>query len=287
MIKKVKRREYLERQARRFEPRSAPFPSHLKQVKVMDVDFVYGQAPTTNGELWVVGRDPSLFDYFLPERWERSARTKLSVIDEMYHTVTKDNIQLVWRLSRVGQKPYVDPFKPDEKRILDYGYNSPFEEFALSLELSRLGIPTTYPRAIYMTGHSSHLADSLVDESRYRTHEHLRTAKGLPILREDRDYIAIWGYFNKPDELLAIEDGDYYQSMDALQAYRQGILTEPEYLLVMQRTKARLAAVGIEDLSLRGNHLMLSLDSAGQLVRGADGHLECRISNYELLRHMK
>ena len=71
---------------------------------------------------------------------------------EIYETVTKDNVHLVWRVSRVGQIPDADPFVRREKRILDYGYNSPFQEFSIAMELSRKGMETTYPRAIYMTG---------------------------------------------------------------------------------------------------------------------------------------
>ncbi len=287
VVRKAKRKEYLKRQAHRFEDKMAiDLPPHLNRVSILGVDYIYGTAASTNGELWVVGKDPTLFDYFLPERWERSRRTKLSVLDEIYHTTTRDNVQLVWKLSRVGQDPYVDPFRQDEKRILEYGYNSPFEEFALSLYLSRQGIPTTYPRAIYMTGHSSIMSDSLSDSRHYESHKHLRTPSGERILRADRDYIAIWGYFNKPDEMLAVEDGDYYRSVDALQAHRQGILTEDLYLKLMKRTRRRLLAVGIEDLNLRGNHIMLSLDSAGFFVRDEDGFPETRICSYELLRRL-
>lgn len=29
-----------------------------------------------------------------------------------------------------------------------HGFNSPFEEFSIALDLARRGVPTTYPRAI-------------------------------------------------------------------------------------------------------------------------------------------
>ena len=48
----------------------------------------------------------------------------------------------MWRVSRVGQIPDADPFVRREKRILDHGYNSPFEEFSIAMELSRKGIET-------------------------------------------------------------------------------------------------------------------------------------------------
>ena len=51
--------------------------------------------------------------------------------------VTQDNVHLVWRQSRVGQIPDADPYVGREKRILTYGYNSPFQEFSIAFELSR------------------------------------------------------------------------------------------------------------------------------------------------------
>lgn len=40
-------------------------PSHLSCLNIMDVDYVFGVAESTGGRLWVVGKDPLLFDYFL------------------------------------------------------------------------------------------------------------------------------------------------------------------------------------------------------------------------------
>ena len=168
-LRAEKRHDYLVRQAHRFEPHWQ-FPEELTPVRIMGVDYVYGQVESTGGALWVVGRDPMLFDYFLPEKWRRTPRTRISSSQQVFETVTKDNVHLVWRVSRVGQIPDADPFVTREKRILDYGYNSPFEEFSIAMELSRQGIETTYPRAIYMTGHKSTVSSSLVDNSRYDSH---------------------------------------------------------------------------------------------------------------------
>ncbi len=113
---------------------------------------------------------------------------------EVFETVTKDNVHLVWRVSRVGQIPDADPFVRREKRILDYGYNSPFEEFSIAMELSRKGIETTYPRAIYMTGHRSTVSSSLVDNSRYESHAELRTPEGHPSVEPPtrvRDHLGL------------------------------------------------------------------------------------------------
>jgi hypothetical protein len=281
-----KRHDYLVRQAHRFEPREQ-FPLGLTPTTIMGVDYVYGQVESTGGALWVVGRDPMLFDYFLPEKWRRTHREKLSTSQEIYKTVTKDNVFLVWRVSRVGQRPNADPFVRADKRVLDYGYNSPFEEFSIAMELSRKEIETTYPRAIYMTGHSSKVSSRLADPRRYETHADLLTPEGHPILSERHQYLSIWGYWNGPDEELAVKDEVLYQGVDALAAYWEGRLTQREYFRLMRTTKKRLAAAGVEDLSLRGHHLLLSVDREQRLARDKKGTPLVRICNFELLRTME
>ncbi len=285
-VRATKRHAYLVKQAHRFEA-AGEFPEGLTAVKVMGVDYVHGRTESTRGALWVVGRDPALFEYFLPEKWRRTPRTKLSVASEIYETITKDNIHLVWRVSRVGQRPDMDPFRTDEKRILDYGYNSPLEEISLSMELTARGIETTYPRAVYMTGHKTTMSPALIDDSRIRSHEHLLMPEGHPIVSGYHDYMIIWGYWNGPDELLAEKDEEYYRGMNALTACREGLISEDTYLRLMEGIRQRLGAVGIEDLNLRGTHLLLSQDMSGRLALGDSGLPAVRICNFELLRHTR
>lgn len=281
-VKSAKRYAYLQEQAHRFDPNlSIPIPPHLKAVSIMGVDYIYGPAESTGGSLWVVGKDPRLFDYFLPERWRQTPCSKLSPTGPVFHTVTKDSIQLVWRQSQVGEVPVLDPFRQEEKRIMDHGFNSPFEEVALSREIAPKCVPTTYARAIYMTGHAR---ESVVDVSRFESHAQLLTPEGTPILCKDRDYITIWGYWNKPDEMLAREDRDYYHAVDARHAVREGILDESTYVALMDDVRRRLLKCGVEDLNLRGNHILLSVDASSELVLSDKGLPEGRVCNFELLK---
>jgi hypothetical protein len=282
-LRAEKRRDYLARQVRRFEPRE-PFPPGLAQVSILGVDYVHGQVESTGGALWVVGRDPMLFDYFLPEKWRRTPRTRLSTLYEIYETMTEDNVHLVWRVSRVGQIPDADPFLRREKRIFNYGYNSPFQEFSIAMELSRKGIETTYPRAIYVTGSRSAVLPSLVDDSRFQSHAGLKTPDGQPALSRQHEYLTIWGYWNGPDDVLAVKDEAIYAGIDALAAYREARLTQRDYVRVMRAAKKRLAAVGIEDLNLRGSHLMLSIDRHRKLALDDKGLPLFRICNFELFK---
>jgi hypothetical protein len=285
-MRAAKRQDYLVRQAHRFETREQ-FPLGLTPVEIMGVDYVYGQVESTGGALWVVGRDPMLFDYFLPEKWRRTPRTRLSNAYEIYETVTKDNVHIVWRVSRVGHIPDADPFVRREARILDHGYNSPFEEFSIAMELSRNGLEVTYPRAIYMTGHRSSVSSSLADHSRYESHTGLATPEGHPILSRHHEYLSIWGYWNGPDEALAVKDEVVYQGIDALAAYREGRLTKRQYVGVMRIAAKRMAAAGVEDLSLRGNHLLLSIDRQQRLAVDKQDQLLIRVCNFELLKHSR
>ena len=286
-VRQLKRREYLQRQAHRFEmPGASPLPAHLRAMNVLGVDYIYGPAESTNGALWVVGRDPSLFDYFLPERWERTARTRLSPVEEVFHTVSKDNIQLVWKVSKVGRRARADPFVPGERELLAHGYNSPFEEVALAVEVAARGVGSTYPRAIYMTGHEPAEPEALCDDRRFAGHAGVLTPDGQPVLRKDRGYAVIWGYWNKPDAVLAEADSDYYLPIDALHALHKGLLGEAEYLALMETSRAALRRAGVEDLNLRGSHILLALDSRGSLVKDVTGLPERRLCNFELLRRL-
>jgi len=69
----------------------------------------------------------------------------LSAENEVYYTLTKDNVHIVWKTSKVGERPVV-PF-PDAQaeKAEGFGYNSPFEEFAIAHFLNNGGVPTVYP----------------------------------------------------------------------------------------------------------------------------------------------
>jgi len=284
-VRGSKRKSYLVKQAHRFESRER-FPPGLSPVTIMGVDYVFGQVESTGGALWVVGKDPVLFEYFLPEKWRRTPRNRISVLNRVYETTTKDSIHLVWRVSRVGELADLDPFLEDDKRILSHGYNSPFEEMAFSIELAGKGIETTYARAIYRSGHKPEVSARLVDNSRFESHAALTTDDGHPVLGLNHDYMTLWGYWNGPDEMLADRDQEYYRGIDALRAYREGLITEEVYIQVMESSRRRLAEAGIEDLDLRGNHLLLSVERSGRLAVDEQGVPAVRICSFELLRRI-
>lgn len=284
-IARLKRAEYLKRQRDRFSAdRAAPMPVFLRRVNIMDVEYISGHVESTGGHLWVVGKDAGLFDFFQPERWRKTRQRRLSDSHQVFYTRTKDNVHLVWKTSRVGERPEPGDAHEDAEGMIGMGFNSPFEEFAYAMELNRRGVPTTYPRAIYMTGSRSEHADVLVDRRRFSSHRGLRMAPRMPILRPDHDYIKIWGFWNGPDELLATRDDLRYRSLDARRALNEGLLNEQEVEELVLKQIAMLADAGFEAVSLAGHHLLLSIDSAGNFVRDRYGDVEIRLCNFEFVR---
>ncbi len=88
-VRTVNRQLYLKHMARRFEsPTGKPLPAHLKATNLLGVDYIFGHAESTGGLLWVVGKDPDLVNYFLPERWRRTPKKKLSGRNQIFDTKT-------------------------------------------------------------------------------------------------------------------------------------------------------------------------------------------------------
>ena len=117
------------------------------------MDYIFGRAESTGGLLWVVGKDPDLFNYFLPERWRRTPKKKLSSHNQVFRTSTKDNINLVWRVSRMGESAVAGRVPRAIKTpSMNMASTARSRNLRLRWTLSRRGVKTIYPRAIYMTG---------------------------------------------------------------------------------------------------------------------------------------
>jgi hypothetical protein len=275
-----RRAEYFKRQEGRFFTiHYANFPPHLHHINIFGVDYVYGATESTTGVLWVAGNDPALFDYFLPERWRRTRRTRLAPGREIYHTKTKDNIHLVWKVSRVGEVPSAPAAEV-------YGYNSPFEEFAYALELGHMGLKTIFPRAIYMTGIQS--GQSYVqDFSRYESHRSVLINDGRSVLRLDHNYITVWGFWHGPEQPAGEPDVFYEKGVDVQQAFSEKMIDAGTYQALIEKKRKRLERAGFEDQKMKGDHLLLSSINDGSLLTGKDGLPEVRMCNFELVKRIR
>jgi hypothetical protein len=285
-VRSVHRKHYLSHMARRFEVvADKPLPSHLRATNVLGVDYIFGHAESTGGRLWVVGRDPDLFSYFLPERWRRTPKEALSQSRQVFKTRTKDNINLVWRISRVGDTPWLRG--GDRARALvEHGFNSPFEEFAYALEMGRAGMRTIYPRAIYMTGHKGQVAAEIADRRRFADLALLQSPDGQAALPEDHEYITVWGFWNGPDEFLASQDGAYYRGLNAERARAQGWIDDQRLAELLAHARQRLKRAGFEDLNMEPDHLLISFDPTNRLVLDTLGKPELRLCNFAFVRRV-
>ncbi|HRT56680.1 MAG TPA: hypothetical protein P5038_08630, partial [Candidatus Paceibacterota bacterium] len=279
---------YLRHQRDRFENHQvAEYPAHLKPTRILDVDYVWGYAGSTHGMLWVVGKDPDLFDYFIPERWRRTPSKRLSSTNETYYTLTKDRINLVWKFSRVGEQPAPEVEGACLSQLANASYNSPFEEVAIALDLKAKGLDTVYPRAIYMSGLESIRSELYVLDNRpYQSHRNLLTPDGWPVLRSNHNYLTIWGFWNGLDEILASKDEAYCRGMNLQEAVHNGVISNREAKQLLKREQKKLAAAGYRDLFPKPTHYLLSIRHSGSVVMGADGKPSVRICNFSLIKKL-
>jgi hypothetical protein len=281
------RADYLVRQRDRFIARQAEeYPPNLKACSVLGVPYVVGQAESTSGVLWVVGNDPQLFTYFLPERW-RGGYVSLSESGRIFYVQTKDRLHLVWRISSVGELPG-DQFEPNpaNKRCSTI-YNNPFEEFAFALEMNCRGVATVYPRAIYMTASPGKVAGRVLDDRAFQQMRDFAGPTGQPVLPMGHDYITIWGYWRGVDDSAAVEDEMLWTPIDVAQATRRGLLgpDDPSALL-MQQTNV-LQNAGFVDKNLKPDHLLLSYIPGGSVRRDSQNRIAVRHCNMALVKRIR
>lgn len=263
---------------------TSTLPANLHAVNILGVDYIHGRAESTGGMLWVVGREPDLFDYFLPERWRTTPHIRLPDSHETYFTTSKDNIRFVWKVSRVGEPPQAAAFGVEGFRVLAQGFNSPFEEAAAAWWLNRRGIPTTLPRAVYRTGHRSELDESLFDLSRYKSHSEFRTFDGEPALDTRRNYITVWDYWNGPEPTEVAGGTPVARSINAAQAVERGLMGHQASLDLVAEYRERLSQEGVEVFRLLPQHILVSIDANQGLARDERGGFSSCLCDFQYLR---
>ncbi|MGD8898401.1 MAG: hypothetical protein PVJ73_20405 [Acidobacteriota bacterium] len=289
-VQEDRRRAYVRRRREVWcenesSPRTLPpIPAHLDATRILGVDYIHGRTESTGGALWVVGRDPSLFDLFLPERWRTTPQLPLPPSRETCSTESKDHIRLVWRVSSVGERPEVATCGAAGFRLLAHGVNSPFEEFALAHWLHQQGVPTVLPLAIYRTGHHSLLPDWPYDTSRYKSHEDLRMPDGAPVLEMRRNYITLWEQWHGPDPRADEGDLPPYLPLDAARAVEERWLAADEAARLVTGFRTRLLSAGVEALNLLPAHLLVTRGDDGSLRRDETGAIAARLCDFQFLR---
>ncbi|UCH81955.1 MAG: hypothetical protein JSW20_04845 [Nitrospiraceae bacterium] len=277
-VKDSRRHSYLDNQINRYTP--TPVPSHLSSVKILGVPYIFGHAESTGGNLWVVGNNAHLFDYFLPERWRKTHTLRLPGSREIYYTITKDNVRLAWETSCVGEMPRKADADYDPL-IKKYGINSPFEEFAIAHDLTSRNILCAYVRAIYMTG--SCKIEKSRDVRRYESHKNILNPDGSPVLMKNRNYITIRGYYNGPDYWVARQTGQLYERVDLADALTKGLIDAGQCQALVERKKNKLKKAGYEGSLLKPQDLLMSIDQDGNIVNDSDNTPVVVICNFQYI----
>ena len=281
-VKSLRRHTYLDDQRDRFH--EAHLPPFLSQTEIFGVPYVHGHVESTGGLLWVVGCNPRLFDYFLPERWRTTPCHSFSDRHEVFYTVTKDNVHIVWKTSRIGEKPIDDDTDEELKLIKKYGFNSPFEEFAIAHFLTNNGVPSVYVRAIYMTGSAK--IEPVGDIRHYTSHREILGIDNKPILRKDRDYITIRGYYNGSDSWVASHDGQLCRPFNLDKAHMEGILKLGESKKLLEITQSRLKNLDYDGTLLELKDVIITIDQEGNVIKDDEKLPEARICNFELIHKL-
>lgn len=281
-VYELRRQTYLNDQRDRFVASS--LPSFLQATNTMGVPYVFGHCESTDGRLWVVGRNGELFDYFLPERWRCTHSWALSKNTDIFYTLTKDHVHLVWKISRVGETPLLNPHHPQAQAIASHGYNSPFEEFAIAHDLANKGVGTVYMRAIYRTGSDKIVLSS--DRSRYLNHMELTSPDGTPILEDGYNYITLRGYFNGPDAWVAMNQNVLCRPMDLAKAVAIEYVPPSLAEDLMNNMLNKLHEAGYDGHFLSMDDFLLAVTPENSLLKTNDDHIDIRICNFELIRRL-
>jgi hypothetical protein len=270
-----RRRQYWRHIYERFDAAHLKtMPSELKSLTVNDIPYVFGATPN-GGKLWVVGNNHKLFDYFLPEKWRSRDRIRLSSKNEVYHSVTPDNIHLVYKRSRIGILPEVNPLDEANSPIAQHGYNSPFEEVLIAERLRGNGISVTHPRAIYRTGQRSTMARFNLDPRRYDATVHLLTPEEVPekILSDHHDYYVLWGCWRGIDPERGYLPGSRHWGLTTIsQALNDKVITADEAAEIMLSTLARLEKRHIANMFIGKYDFLLSFNDDMQTLQTEPGN---------------
>lgn len=278
----AKRQDYLQRQRDRFLPReNLKLPPELQRTRICGLDYITGLCPSTGGRLWVLGTDPELFPYFLPERW-RLKQIILSETGRTFYTRSKDQIHMVWKVSRLDESIPPEVLAGRSFADGDPRYLSPFEKFSLAYEFQNRGMRTTFPRAIYMTGGLKELDGLVTDDTAPDATANSRLPEGVPLLVPGHDFISIWGYWRGLDETQAVNDKELWTPIDVDKAAAKQVITDTLRSDILKRHALRLGKVGYEDLNFGGDHILLAYKPEGS-VKLIDGFPEMLHCNFELV----
>jgi len=281
-LRKLKRQRYFELQLQDTR-KTAPEGSN-REVTIFGVTYIQAETENTGRRLWAACSTPDLVGYYAPEKWQTTPRQRLSRSGGTYLTTTKEDINVVIKESQVGERPLYDPLHEEGAEALSYGYNSPFEEAAISLAMEEAGLPVIRLRAIYQLDQVSSVSEYRKDMSRYSSHAGITGWDGNAILMENRQYLTFWQYWEGSDEEILMNPRPLYEPVNLLLAFHRELVDRKEYETLLRFAGFKLKTKGYNDLGLKSTHLLFLVDRKGMLVRDDTGMPAFRFCNFALMK---
>lgn len=235
------------------------------------------------GDLYLTRLGLPFREQLAPENWYAAdwfaaRRTRLSGTSAIYKVPTKPvagvSLNLVVRFSRVGEEVPLDTVTRNENTRAEF--NSPFEEFALVMELraSRPGptrpcIFTKRPLAIYRSAERLQLWQTGRWESKIAAKLARHPDVPLDILQS---YILLYAWIHGQDAVQTVE------AIGLPRDSREKFLAD-----VTHRAVHDLDQHGFRMLDIKPQHILLRFGHDGLLLRRRDGQLAYALLDYELL----
>ena len=220
-------------------------------------------------------------NWYAPD-WFAVRRARLPGTSAIYKVPTRPvrgvSLNLVARFSRVGQEIPLDTLTLNEN--IHAEFNSPFEEFALVMELraaglgaSRARILTKRPLAIYMPPEQLQHWQTGRLESKMAAKRARHPEAELDLLRQ---YILLYGWI---------------EGLNAVQAIQALAVTGPVAETFLAETTLHavhdLEQLGFRMLDIKPEHLVLRIRPDGSLLRRRTGNPSYALVDYELLERFR
>ena len=220
-------------------------------------------------------------NWYAPD-WFAVRRTRLPGTSAIYKVPTRPvrgvSLNLVTRFSRVGQEIPLDTLTLNEN--IHAEFNSPFEEFALVMELraaglgaSRARILTKRPLAIYMPPEQLQHWQTGRLESKMAAKRARHPEAELDLLRQ---YILLYGWIEGLNAVQAI------QALAVTGRVAETFLAETTLHAIHD-----LEQLGFRMLDIKPEHLVLRIRPDGSLLRRRTGNPSYALVDYELLERFR
>jgi hypothetical protein len=262
-----------------------PTIRHPRYISFAGVDYLHTNGTdqsdlylTRFGEPFLEHLDPA--NWYAPE-WFAARRTRLPGTSAIFKLPTKPingvTLNLVARFSRVGEPVPLDTLTLH--RNINAEFNSPFEEFALVMELraacaatNRPRVLTKKPLAICVPGHRLEPWQTGRSESKIAA----KLARH-PEIRLDiqRQYILLYGWING---LAAPQAAD---SLGITGPQREQFLTGTTLQAIRD-----LEHNGFRMLDIKPEHIITRVRPDGSILRKSNGDLAYALVDYELLERL-